>query len=301
MILKNGICVTTQISPKYFQKQVHDIKCYFWCCNLHADRRISSFAQNYLVRSRSFSKAGTRSRCSPGQFYVVRDNHCTQTFCLWTFQRDLAAISDQVEAITKEAERLIGLFPDAQEHIATKHEEMVQAWNNLVEKATLRKDKLQQAEQIQMYFNDYRELRYIVEWLGLTTLSVFEAGSHFYETKSDRYGILLKVHGWGFSISKMFYLPSSLCAHVFVLYQSYWWINKIFKKSPTDGSFDFVNIPGEMWWMLPPHTHLPPLPANSKVIFETMACRWDDLRSWVSHFDLFSLLPPFNTLVCSEM
>ncbi|XP_061172689.1 spectrin beta chain, non-erythrocytic 5-like [Saccostrea echinata] len=75
------------------------------------------------------------------------------------FERDLAAISEQVEAITKEAERLIGQYPDAQEHIAVKHEEMVQCWNILVEKASQRKEKLQQADQLQLYFNDYRELQ----------------------------------------------------------------------------------------------------------------------------------------------
>ncbi|XP_048733527.1 spectrin alpha chain, non-erythrocytic 1-like isoform X2 [Ostrea edulis] len=75
------------------------------------------------------------------------------------FERDLAAISEQVESITKEAERLIGQYPDAQEHIAVKHEEMVQCWNVLVEKASQRKEKLQQADQLQLYFNDYRELQ----------------------------------------------------------------------------------------------------------------------------------------------
>lgn len=74
-------------------------------------------------------------------------------------QRDLAAISEQVELITKEAERLIGQYPDAQEHIAVKHEQMVQSWNNLVEKAAQRKEKLQQTDQLQLYFNDYRELQ----------------------------------------------------------------------------------------------------------------------------------------------
>ena len=74
------------------------------------------------------------------------------------FQRDLAAISVTVEDITKEAERLMMSYPDAQEHIATKHEEMVKSWNNLVEQATQRKEKLQQADQLQIYFNDYREL-----------------------------------------------------------------------------------------------------------------------------------------------
>lgn len=71
----------------------------------------------------------------------------------------MAAISEQVELITKEAERLIGQYPDAQEHIAVKHEQMVQSWNNLVEKASQRKEKLQQADQLQLYFNDYRELQ----------------------------------------------------------------------------------------------------------------------------------------------
>lgn len=63
-----------------------------------------------------------------------------------------------MESITQEAERLIVHFPDAQQHIAAKHEEMVKAWNGLVEKSTIRKEKLVQAEQLQMYFNDYREL-----------------------------------------------------------------------------------------------------------------------------------------------
>ncbi|BFZ07506.1 hypothetical protein BsWGS_10543 [Bradybaena similaris] len=85
-------------------------------------------------------------------------------------ERDMAAISEQVENITKEAERLINTFPDAQEHIATKHEEMVGAWNTLVEKASQRKEKLAQAEQLQMYFNDYRELTaWISEMMAIIT------------------------------------------------------------------------------------------------------------------------------------
>ena len=74
------------------------------------------------------------------------------------FEQDLAAISSKVENITAEAEKLLLQFPDAQEHIASKHEEMVRAWNTLLEKAQTRKDKLQVAESLQMYFNDYREL-----------------------------------------------------------------------------------------------------------------------------------------------
>ncbi|XP_067682927.1 spectrin beta chain, non-erythrocytic 5-like isoform X3 [Haliotis asinina] len=85
-------------------------------------------------------------------------------------ERDLAAISEQVETITKEAESLLGHYPDAQEHVAAKHEEMVQAWNSLVEKSTMRKEKLQQAQQLQMYFNDYRELTaWISEMMAILT------------------------------------------------------------------------------------------------------------------------------------
>ncbi|XP_059148013.1 spectrin beta chain, non-erythrocytic 2-like isoform X3 [Physella acuta] len=85
-------------------------------------------------------------------------------------ERDMAAISDQVESITKEAERLISTYPDAQEHIAAKHEEMVGAWNKLVEKAAVRKEKLSQAEQLQLYFNDYRELTaWVSEMMAIIT------------------------------------------------------------------------------------------------------------------------------------
>ena len=73
-------------------------------------------------------------------------------------QQDLAAISEQVETVTKDAERLLEQFPDAQEHIHSKHEEMVHVWNQLLEEAGQRKDKLQSALNLQKYFNDYREL-----------------------------------------------------------------------------------------------------------------------------------------------
>jgi spectrin beta len=57
---------------------------------------------------------------------------------------------------------LIGQYPDAQEHVVSKHEMMVQCWNVLVEKSSQRKEKLQQADQLQLYFNDYRELQYVL-------------------------------------------------------------------------------------------------------------------------------------------
>lgn len=58
----------------------------------------------------------------------------------------------------QEAHHLAGLFPDAHEHISVKHEETVEAWNELLEKSAQRKDKLQQAEELQAYFDEYRDL-----------------------------------------------------------------------------------------------------------------------------------------------
>jgi hypothetical protein len=60
--------------------------------------------------------------------------------------------------VTEEAGRLASLFPDAREHIAVKHEDTLEAWGDLLEKSAQRRDKLQQAEQLQAYFDEYRDL-----------------------------------------------------------------------------------------------------------------------------------------------
>jgi len=74
------------------------------------------------------------------------------------FETDLAAVKEQVESVTEEAGRLASLFPDAREHIAVKHEDTQDAWGDLLEKSAQRRDKLQQAEQLQAYFDEYRDL-----------------------------------------------------------------------------------------------------------------------------------------------
>ena len=60
--------------------------------------------------------------------------------------------------MTEEAGRLASLFPDSREHIAVKHKNMLDAWGDLLEKSDQRRDKLQQAEQLQAYFNEYQAL-----------------------------------------------------------------------------------------------------------------------------------------------
>lgn len=74
------------------------------------------------------------------------------------FETDLAAVKEQVESVGEEARRLAELFPDAREHIEVKHEEATDCWNELLYKSAQRKDKLHQAEQLQAYFDHYRDL-----------------------------------------------------------------------------------------------------------------------------------------------
>lgn len=74
------------------------------------------------------------------------------------FQTDLAAVKEQVEAVVEEGGRLAGLFPDARDHIEVKHEEVTDAWTQLFEKTEQRRKNLDQAEQLQSYFELYRDL-----------------------------------------------------------------------------------------------------------------------------------------------
>ena len=60
--------------------------------------------------------------------------------------------------MAEEAVRLASLFPDAREHIAVKQEDTLDAWGELLEKSAQHLDKLQQAEQLQAYFDEYRDL-----------------------------------------------------------------------------------------------------------------------------------------------
>ncbi|XP_050460702.1 spectrin beta chain, non-erythrocytic 5 isoform X2 [Cataglyphis hispanica] len=79
------------------------------------------------------------------------------------FETDLAAVKEQVECLTEEAVRLIELFPDARVHIDVKHQEAEAAWTELLEKAAQRRSKLAQAEQLQAYLGEYRDL---ISWIN---------------------------------------------------------------------------------------------------------------------------------------
>ncbi|XP_066591797.1 spectrin beta chain, non-erythrocytic 5 isoform X2 [Prorops nasuta] len=79
------------------------------------------------------------------------------------FETDLAAVKEQVESLMEEATRLIELFPDARIHIDVKHQEAGAAWNDLLDKAAQRRSNLAQAEQLQAYLGEYRDL---ISWIN---------------------------------------------------------------------------------------------------------------------------------------
>ncbi|XP_065309042.1 spectrin beta chain-like isoform X2 [Dermacentor albipictus] len=85
------------------------------------------------------------------------------------FQRDLAAVREQVETLLREARRLAETFPDAREHIEAKQDEVSDAWSTLLNRSHQRGDKLHQAEQLQAYFDEYREL---MAWLNDITARI---------------------------------------------------------------------------------------------------------------------------------
>ena len=74
------------------------------------------------------------------------------------FERDLAAVREQVEALLEEAKRFAALFPDASEHIFAKNDQVREVWNQLLERSAQRRHHLMELETLQTYFDEYREL-----------------------------------------------------------------------------------------------------------------------------------------------
>nr|XP_033806940.1 spectrin beta chain, non-erythrocytic 5 isoform X2 [Geotrypetes seraphini] len=73
-------------------------------------------------------------------------------------ERDLAAIRKEVERISKEAQYLSQLYPTVQKNIAERLQEVEETWANLYRKTQERKERLGQAEQVQIFLSSCREL-----------------------------------------------------------------------------------------------------------------------------------------------
>ncbi|XP_075470432.1 spectrin beta chain, non-erythrocytic 5 isoform X1 [Ascaphus truei] len=74
------------------------------------------------------------------------------------FERDLAAIKKEEERIIKMGQYLCQIHPPVQEDVAESLNEVAHYWGNLYRKSQERKERLSQAEQVQMYFSDCGEL-----------------------------------------------------------------------------------------------------------------------------------------------
>ncbi|CAL8090883.1 unnamed protein product [Orchesella dallaii] len=74
------------------------------------------------------------------------------------FENDLKPVESKVNEVKSEADRLRSLFVDASEHIDVKLQACVDSWKELVERTRTRGDKLNQAENMQAYFDKYTEL-----------------------------------------------------------------------------------------------------------------------------------------------
>ncbi|NWW90294.1 SPTN5 protein, partial [Rhynochetos jubatus] len=73
-------------------------------------------------------------------------------------ERDLGAITKELERIRGEAWHLSRIYPQVKENIMERLTDVDECWGNLDKKFLERKARLSQAEQVQLYFNDCREL-----------------------------------------------------------------------------------------------------------------------------------------------
>lgn len=105
-----------------------------------------------------------------------------------TFENELLVVEDQVEYVKTEADRLINMFPDAEEHIDVKREETITAWEDLHIKSDRRKENLKQMEQVQTYFDEHKDLMtWINEMLAKITAPELPQDVAGAETLIDRH------------------------------------------------------------------------------------------------------------------
>lgn len=105
-----------------------------------------------------------------------------------TFENELLVVEGQVEYVKTEADRLINMFPDAEEHIDVKREETVTAWEDLQMKSGRRKENLKQMEQVQTYFDEHKDLNtWINEMLAKITSPELPQDVAGAETLIDRH------------------------------------------------------------------------------------------------------------------
>lgn len=76
-------------------------------------------------------------------------------------ERDLAALADKVEGLTREGERLVqngGGTGEGREQLNAKLDELAKQWSSLRERANERKKRLQESYKLQSILSDHRDL-----------------------------------------------------------------------------------------------------------------------------------------------
>ncbi|XP_066464420.1 spectrin beta chain, non-erythrocytic 5 [Eleutherodactylus coqui] len=75
-----------------------------------------------------------------------------------SFERDLAAIKKEMEQVIEQGQYVSQLHPPVQKNVAERLEDVARSWETLITKSQERKEKLTQAEQVQMYFSSCGKL-----------------------------------------------------------------------------------------------------------------------------------------------
>ncbi|XP_071971772.1 spectrin beta chain, non-erythrocytic 5 isoform X1 [Engystomops pustulosus] len=74
------------------------------------------------------------------------------------FERDLAAIKKEMEKVIKLGQYVSQLHPPVQKNVAERLEDVAKSWGSLIAQSQDRKEKLTEAERVQLYFGDCSEL-----------------------------------------------------------------------------------------------------------------------------------------------
>uniref|UniRef100_A0A914XIB6 Spectrin alpha chain n=1 Tax=Plectus sambesii TaxID=2011161 RepID=A0A914XIB6_9BILA len=87
------------------------------------------------------------------------------------FNRGLTAVEKQVNDLCKEAERLETQFPDTKDHLEVRRQEMEEQLKDVLGASRRHHDRLTQAEQLQAYFQEYRDLMAWIKVMQATVTS----------------------------------------------------------------------------------------------------------------------------------
>lgn len=81
-------------------------------------------------------------------FYIVQ----------FLLQRDLKALGKKVANLSQDADILMDKIPDEKTHFTEQKRLVIEAWDNLQQRASSKKSVLSQSEGLQTFLSDYQDL-----------------------------------------------------------------------------------------------------------------------------------------------